>query len=40
MLGGELHIEKAADGTGTRIACTVLQPDPDLAAPGAVAGRN
>ncbi len=33
MLGGELTIEPATAGTGTRIACTLLQPDPD--APGA-----
>ncbi len=32
MLGGELNIERAAEGSGTRIACTVLQPDPETTA--------
>ena len=31
MLGGELTIEPAADGRGTRIACTLAQPDPEVA---------
>jgi signal transduction histidine kinase len=34
MLGGELTIEPAAAGAGTRIACTLLQPDPDAAVAG------
>ncbi|SRR5579871_108117 len=34
MLGGELSIEPGPDGRGTRIACSVMQPDPDLAADG------
>jgi PAS domain S-box-containing protein len=32
MLGGELQIEPAPEGHGTRVACTVLQPEPEPAA--------
>ena len=32
MLGGELTIEPVTDSAGTRIACTVLQPDPETTA--------
>jgi PAS domain S-box-containing protein len=38
MLGGELSIETSANG-GTRIACTVLQPDPEAAGRGGPGGR-
>jgi PAS domain S-box-containing protein len=31
MLGGELTIEPGASGEGTRVACTLLQPDPEPA---------
>jgi hypothetical protein len=34
MLGGELTIEPAAGGAGTRIACTLLQPEPESADTG------
>jgi PAS domain S-box-containing protein len=35
MLGGELTIEPAASGEGTRVACTLLQPDPEPAVDAA-----
>ena len=34
MLGGELTIEPAAGGAGTRIACTLMQPEPESAGAG------
>ena len=37
MLRGELTIEPAAGGAGTRIACTLLQPDPDSTGTGLAA---
>jgi nitrate/nitrite-specific signal transduction histidine kinase len=40
MLGGELTIEPAAEGRGTRISCTLTQPDPEAVAAARTAGEQ
>jgi two-component system sensor histidine kinase UhpB len=40
MLGGELSIGRGANGRGTRVACSLSQPDPAATAPAAQRPRT